>query len=332
MTNLDVDARRIREAFDRDLANYHAPPSLPERARLGGLRRAGRLRRLRRLTCAGAVACAAAVAITAIAPWAGPAPESPGSARPTPTPPGPRSTATAGSGPAAGLPSAASVSKAMLASFQAASGDILYEWQIGIHHGAVVDEYRDWFWPGQPVPGQQARERETVAQTTPGSGRPLSLTEDWGAVYSTPVTAKTSVLLTTVCFAAEGCGYDSTQTPGRTWSRVLLRTQPGLSDISPGSPFNPAMLAQAIARGQWRILRRTRLDGQPTIELSETAKGPVIPLPQLLWVNARTYLPLRCTGPDATLGFAYLPPTRANLAALQVPIPRGFPRSDSLKG
>jgi hypothetical protein len=98
------------------------------------------------------------------------------------------------------------------------------------------------------------------------------------------------------------------------------------------APFNPAVLARAIAQGQWQVLRRTRLDGQPAIELSETSRGTFQPLPELLWVNAQTYLPLRCEGPVSTETWAYLPPTSANRAQLRVPIPRGYPRSDPLKG
>jgi hypothetical protein len=64
MTHPDLDVRRIREAFDRDLSGYQAPSDFPERVRQGGLRRA-RQRRVRRMTGAGAVACAAAVAIAA---------------------------------------------------------------------------------------------------------------------------------------------------------------------------------------------------------------------------------------------------------------------------
>ena len=35
MTDVDADARRIRDAFEHDLAGYHAPADLAERARAG---------------------------------------------------------------------------------------------------------------------------------------------------------------------------------------------------------------------------------------------------------------------------------------------------------
>ncbi len=58
MTDLDVSARRIRDAFDHDLGDYQAPADLAERARLGGRRRA-RSRRLRRWGYAAGAVCAA---------------------------------------------------------------------------------------------------------------------------------------------------------------------------------------------------------------------------------------------------------------------------------
>ena len=83
-------------------------------------------------------------------------------------------------------------------------------------------------------------------------------------------------------------------------------------------------------------MRRTQFDRQPAIVLSETRAGPISPLPFLLWVSARTYLPLKfAAGGGGTTSsgiFAYLPPTSANRKLLQVPIPRGYPRSSPLKG
>jgi hypothetical protein len=66
MTSLDNDARRIREAFDRELATYHAPVDLAERARQGGQRRAGNRRRP---AIAGLAGAAGIAALTATAIW-----------------------------------------------------------------------------------------------------------------------------------------------------------------------------------------------------------------------------------------------------------------------
>jgi hypothetical protein len=69
MTDLDTGARQIREAFDHDLASYHAPADLARRARRGGLRR-GRRRQLSVAASLTAVAGAAAATVAALLPAA----------------------------------------------------------------------------------------------------------------------------------------------------------------------------------------------------------------------------------------------------------------------
>jgi hypothetical protein len=331
MTHPDIDVRRIRESFDRDLAGYHAPDDLPERARLGGLRRARR-RRVRRVTCVGAVACTAAVAIAATTLWAG-AP--------------PASHALPGAGPQR-LPSAAYVAKAMLAAFSNSSGDVLYSTQVDTNKGRLVDTYQDWNWPAQPVPGQQARWRERYAHTILGSHRPLFPVEDFTVGYLSPpvattvpaqMTTKVPARITMVCYAGTGgCGMGDTEVSAGTWAEFghQFTAFDVASGVGAGGMFSPATLAQGIARGQWRVLRRTRLDGQQVIVLSETPKGTIAPLPFLLWVSVRTHLPLKYTsgsgGATSSGIFAYLRPTPADLALLQVPIPRGYPRSEPRNG
>jgi hypothetical protein len=325
----DVDARRIREAFERDLAEYRAPSGFAQRARLGGVRLARR-RRARRAAGCAVLAGAVAVTVAVTVPWSGP-----GAARP-------------GHPMAAGLPSAASVGKAMLASFDAASDDILYSTQVDTNKGRVVDTYQDWNWPAQPDPGQQALWRERYAHTILGSGRPLFPVEDFTASYVSPPPAatvpaqmatKVSTRITMVCYAGTGgCGMGNTELPAGTWAEFGYQSSEWgvASGVGAGGMFSPATLAKAIARGQWRVLRRARLDGQPAIVLSETAKGSIAPLPFLLWVNARTGLPLTyVSGGGGTTSsgiFSYLRPSPANLALLRVTIPRGYPRSDPGSG
>jgi hypothetical protein len=106
-----------------------------------------------------------------------------------------------------------------------------------------------------------------------------------------------------------------------------------MTDVGAGGLFNPAALARGIAGGAWRVMGRTRLDGQQAIELSETGHGTDIlePLPVLLWVNAQTYLPIRMVNGSRGSGltiedFRFLPATAASLALPRVPIPAGYPR------
>jgi len=175
----------------------------------------------------------------------------------------------------------------------------------------------------------------------PRLSSPLRLVEDDGLVYATPADLTAPAregVLTVVCFFGKGgCGFGSTDTPAGTWSLVSVRNQALAvsGNIGEDSPFYSPALARAIVSGQWRVVRRTQIDGQPAIVLSETATGPIAPLPFLLWVSARTYLPLKfAAGAGGTTSsgiFSYLPPTSASRKLLQVPIPRSYPRSNPLK-
>ena len=280
-----------------------------------------------------AVATAAAAAGLTIALLPGGAPSGSRSTRPGQATIGPAST-----GPATpGLPSATALGKAMLTASTAATGDILYTTQTGVNRGVVVDIYRDWFWPANPVPGQQARWREAFSERL-SRAKPLLLTEDDGFTYTVPQGNPDSERanyafgrLTVVCYAGTGqtgCGFGNTETPTGTWSehtRKFVNPGAGTGDLS------PAGLAKGIANGQWRVTGRTTIGGQPAIKLTETKTGTYQPLPTVLWVNARTHLPIRMNngaGPIwGQVDWHYLKPTAANMALLRVPVPPGYHRS-----
>jgi hypothetical protein len=302
-------------------------------ARRGEPRAASLLRRRRRrallILGAGVSAACAAAALTAIGLSAGGGrpPASPGAKGPGVVLPPIQSRA--------GLPSAAAMGQAMVTAFSAASDDILYSTEAGTNHGVLVDVYRTWSWPAQPVTGQQELWRNAYWQRIRGTA-PLNLTEDDGFAYRTPPAGWNNAYgqLTVVCYAGTGqtgCGYDNTETPPGSWSLRngwFVNPNPGLDDLS------PAVMAQAIANGQWRVAGRTHVDGQPAIELNETQAGHYEPLPTFLWVNARTHLPLRMIQGAGKPGSAqfdwhFLRPTTANLALLRVPIPAGYTRSGS---
>jgi hypothetical protein len=228
----------------------------------------------------------------------------------------------------------------MLTAVGGVSGDILYSTQTSSKRGVVVDTYQDWNWPAEPTPGQQARWREIYAERF--SRGPLQRVEDTAAgyisrgpgPYSPP--RKVPGQVTMVCYAGNpfgGCGFGGVDVLPGTWSQFPL--PPDSSDlssgVSAGGLFSPAVLAQEVAQGQWRVEQRTMLDGRQVLVLSETAAGHIFLLPFLLWVDAQTYLPLKyVSGGSSALTsgiFDYLPPTPANLALFKVPIPRGYPRS-----
>jgi hypothetical protein len=289
----------------------------PRRARLGRL--APWRPRPRLILSIAAAAAAAALAI-ALLPGAG----SPGSGRnPRPALPG--------------LPTTASVAKAMLTAFDSVSGDVEYATETGITHGATVDVYQTWSWPAQPVAGQRQIDRTLFSEPSPGSPA-VKQAEDLQQDFVTPPASAdtTRGQVTMVCFRGTGqtaCGWGDTNTAPGTWSRFTAQ----VTAMTDGGAFGvgtPAALVRGIADGAWRIVGRTGLDGQQAIELRETGSGPEIiePLPVLLWVNAQTYLPIRLVSGVTSTGvtiedFSYLPPTAANLAQARVPIPAGYPRS-----
>ena len=196
--------------------------------------------------------------------------------------------------------------------------------------------YRAWSWPAQPVPGQRQLVRTLYSGGSPSSPV-VKLTEDTGVSLVTPPAGvgMTRGQVTMVCFLGSGqtgCGYGQHDTRPGTWSRFTAQV-PASTDVGVYGGFNPATLARGIARGVWRVVGRTQLDGHQAIELRSTGRSidHRRPLQGLLWIDAHTYLPIRMVTGSASTGigvleFRFLPPTAANLALLRVPIPPGYPQ------
>jgi hypothetical protein len=235
-------------------------------------------------------------------------------------------------------PSSASLAKAMLTAFSAADDDLSYVTVasfIRTGHLTQLDQW--WSWPAIPSPGQVQYVRDASSQIPPRVSEAtgsVKLTEDDGYTTVVPRPSRygqsEQARLIVVCYAGTGqtgCGWGSFETPAGTWSQHTGVMQ--YMDYTP----NPrgADLAQQIAQGQWRIVGQTRLRGQQAIKLAETSSGMFQGRPVFLWVSTATYLPLRMVwGPAASYqiwNWYYLPPTKANLAHLRVPIPPGYPSS-----
>jgi len=117
-----------------------------------------------------------------------------------------------------------------------------------------------------------------------------------------------------------------------------------------------ALIRRQIADGRWRIGRRQTLRGQRVVELIWVRQPGLracevpryIPGCMIahLWVSARSHLPVRLDVFTALYGkdshsrlvtmiyrqeqdYQFLPPTSANLAQLQVPVPAGFTQCQS---
>jgi hypothetical protein len=294
------------------------------------------------LVTAGAMAAAAAGLTIALLPGGAPSggTASGGTASGDSAGPGQASLApvTGAQGPqgAAGLPSAAALGRAMLTASTAATGDILYTTLTGgVDRGVITTIDQEWMWPANPVPGQQARWREALAERLSRT-KPLLPAEDIGFTYTVPRgnpdgnrASEAYGHLTDVCYPImRGCAWGSKgETPAGAWSQHTGKF------INPGAgngDLSPAGIAKAVAKGQWRVTGRTRVAGQPAIELSETRTGVYRPLPTTLWVSARTHLPIRMNIGAGRMwaqnNWRYLRPTAGNMALLQVPVPRGYRR------
>lgn len=225
----------------------------------------------------------------------------------------------------------------MLTAFSASADALAYVTVVGFRAGHLIQLDQWWSWPAVPSPGQVQYVRDAFSMIPPGASEAaasVKLTEDDGYTtivpHPSPYEQNEQARLIVVCYAGTGqagCGWGSFNTPAGTWSQHTGVMQ--YIDYTP----NPrgADLAQQIAQGQWRIAGQTRLRGQQAIKLAETPSGQFEGRPVFLWVSTTTYLPLRMVWGPATSyqiwNWYYLPPSKANLTHLRVPIPPGYPRS-----
>jgi hypothetical protein len=307
-------------------------------SRRGARRPASRVRRPHLVAGAAGAAAATALAVV-LTPGSAPAPVlgGPRMAGLLPSPAAEARTSPLGSGGPGRDSSTASVAKAMLAAFDATANDLEYETESGWTKGRYVDRYQTWSWPALTSPGHLEYARELFSQLPVGKAKGtagVEPTEDDQYVTVVPHPSRygqnTWAHLVIVCFAGTGqtgCGWGHYNTPAGTWSAHTGKL--AYEDFSPQP--RGADLARQIARGDWRIVGQERLRGQQAIKLSQTRKGEFDGHPVYLWVSAATFLPLRMYaaggGGLAIDNWYYLPPTKANLAMLRVPIPPGYPRS-----
>lgn len=130
--------------------------------------------------------------------------------------------------------------------------------------------------------------------------------------------------------------YDS-----RTWYRAEGYGSYTGGKVIIASPFPyPHAIKTQLAKGYLEIVGTEAVNGQQAIHLRKTASAPKPskggPIDEdsysaeftELWVSTTDYLPLRVRNKnvveDQTDNFTWLPPTPANLALLEPPIPAGF--------
>lgn len=225
----------------------------------------------------------------------------------------------------------------MLTAFDAAASDLVYVTMDYFKASHLIQADRWWGWPAITSPGQVQYVRDAFSVIPRGASEataPVKLTEDFGYTTVAPHPSrfgqKEPARLITVCYAGTGqtgCGWGRFNTPAGTWSEH--------TGVMPYLDYTPSPrgtgLAQQIARGQWRILGHTWLRGQRAIKLAQTRSGTFQGHPVFLWVSTATHLPLRMIWVTSQAtevdNWYYLPPSKANLAHLRVPIPPGYPRS-----
>jgi hypothetical protein len=288
-------------------------------------------RRPRPVTAAVAAVAVAAVAALAVVTGIGRAPlPRPAGARP-PGQAHPRPGRVTVSGPPRGTPSRLPTAAAILTAFSRSDSDILRVTKIVTTAGEPTLKIVIWVWPADGTAGDG-----TAGDGTAGDGtvRSRILTfyagtrlTDLGLTY--PATAPTPPVPGWGCddifsrprFAippAAGApgrltdvSYDT-----RSWGRATVKVQAANLPTA-------ARLRACLNAGQWLVAGHGVIAGTKVVELV-TAGGAL-----RLWVSAATCLPvrLRSSGPDApdiTFTFAFLAPTRANLAMLTPPVPAAF--------
>lgn len=226
-------------------------------------------------------------------------------------------TATLASGGSGGTRQVPSLRARLLAAIDTTRGDILY---------ARGPQEGTWIAPWYPRPGEQVRIRvlgtahgvtykdaEYIFAMPAGhaAGRAFANPIGWGQLNATG-----TVLI-----------VDHQR---RTWGEWHH------ASITPGLPVSPAGIRSEIAHRRLHLIARTTLHGRAAIELgvslTQDNGGPVRVTTAHLWVDARTYLPMRLflkfsTGARNLTDYTFLAPTPSNLAKLRPVIPAGYHRS-----
>lgn len=127
--------------------------------------------------------------------------------------------------------------------------------------------------------------------------------------------------------------------PVGKWGDSLVRLSCRLSGSlleswGPASPAqSTALIREALGCHLFRLDGRQRVDGIDAVRLVSTRHMLPASEQMDLWVNPRTYLPVRVQWNQSPLpwnrggviDFTWLPPTPANLAKLRVSVPAGLP-------
>ena len=101
----------------------------------------------------------------------------------------------------------------------------------------------------------------------------------------------------------------------------------GPADDEPGydSGLWPQFVSSSLACGGFRIAGRATVSGVTEFKIVGTARDLDAKfVPQVMWVSAKTYLPVRIVYPWGYDQISWLRPTAANKGLLQLQVPPGF--------
>ena len=229
-------------------------------------------------------------------------------------------------------PTAASLRDAILTAFSGTASSISYTHSVFTAAGAESRTIDVWTSPFEGSTGQSQTRREVVTDggqpvrdtemtyvlPAPNAGVPANCS---GEIYSPkppPVRGQSDVQ------ATDGRLID-VEYASRSWS-----DQPDTC-IPVTQPADAAQIRSAVAAGGWTVVGRVDIDGQPAVELN-LAGSAAAPSADLLWVDARTYLPIQASankgGSPGVAGlvttYRFLSDTSENQKNLTTPIPAGF--------
>lgn len=232
--------------------------------------------------------------------------------------------ATSASSPGTGgtHPAVRSVRTAVLDALERDRGDIISTTRtIQRPKGPLITQ-QTWTYPAFPLPGQHVRFRLfQLRDGVPVQDTESSYIQDTSSGLTQPTTQGPS---TAEIIDVE---YGS-----RTWSR-----QQSSSVLLAGN-LSPSLIRDQLASGGFTVVGPVSLPGHEAVELTWSQSPGRMTLATTLWVDARTYLPLRSVTTmraglhdallqtDTTL-YQILPVTPANLDLLNPPIPAGFTRT-----
>jgi hypothetical protein len=213
--------------------------------------------------------------------------------------------------------SATTLRARLLAAFDAAGGQILYDHLTVQSSDGDGFSSQEWYSPWGAQPGQQVRYRALIRNANG------TLSKDIESIGALPVAGSPPP-----GYVYPTAEFIDVEYGNRTWS-----DQEGMPSVA-GSPWDAAVLRAELSAGYWTVRGPVEVNGHQAIELSRRIPGGPdgIVATTRIWVDATTYLPLRAESSDVSPGhtnigrfdFTLLPATAANLAQLRPVIPAGF--------